>query len=73
MKTMMLAFISVCCFGLMGCASYGGCGGCGGSSCYSCYNYDHDSVCGRYSCTDNTGMDEYSNDCPGPYNCNADP
>ena len=61
----------------MGCGAYGGCGYCDGdysNGCgITCADFAHDSVCGQYSCTDNTAIQEFSNDCPGPYTCHPYP
>jgi hypothetical protein len=46
--------------------------GCDTSTCRDCGYYDYPSQCGLASCTDNTYIQEYSNPCPGPYDCPAD-
>jgi len=55
-----------------------GCGvGCYNSGCSSCDTgcgyYDYPSQCGAYSCTDNDAINDFSNPCPGPYQCDVDP
>lgn len=62
MKAKLLLMSSLCSVGLLtGCCGMGG--GCG--------YYDYPSQCGLASCTDNTYIVEYSNPCPGPYDCSA--
>jgi len=72
MKRLFIIVISSCCLGLLTGCSTSGCdqGGCGCGS--SCGYYDYSSQCGGYSCTDNYQIIEYSNPCPGPYQCSID-
>lgn len=68
MKAKLLILAGVCSlFLLTGCSSMYG-GGCGGGG---CGYYDYPSQCGLDSCTDNTYIVEYSNPCPGTYDCYA--
>lgn len=67
MKRLFILVISLCCLGLLtGCST--GCGGC----CGGCGYYDYSSQCGGYSCTDNYQIIQYSNPCPGSYQCSVD-
>ena len=34
-------------------------------------SYDYNSRCGMPSCTDQYYIEEYSDPCPGPYNCDV--
>ncbi|VVC75642.1 hypothetical protein AQUSIP_09320 [Aquicella siphonis] len=64
MKTILLITILSSAALLAGCTNMGcsqGGGGCG--------YYDYPSQCGLPSCTDNTYIIEFSNPCPGPYDC----
>jgi hypothetical protein len=64
MKIKHLFLISLCSVAfLSGCSTNSICGG------GSCGYYTYQSQCGLASCTDNTYLVEYSNPCPGPYDC----
>ncbi|MBX3709723.1 MAG: hypothetical protein KIT56_07290 [Gammaproteobacteria bacterium] len=62
MKKILFTIIFSCYLGLLSACSSMGCyqSGC---------SYTYNSQCGMPSCTDNTYIDEYSNPCPGPYDC----
>lgn len=64
MKSKIVLMTSLCSAALLtGCCGMYSEGGCG--------YYDYPSQCGLPSCTDNTTIMEYSNPCPGPYNCSV--
>lgn len=64
MKIKLFLLLCICTFGLVGCA----CTRCT-VGCSSCGYFDYPSQCGAYSCTDNSGFEQYNNPCPGPYRC----
>jgi hypothetical protein len=66
MRQLLISLLSIGVLGfLMGCSS----------SCYQggCGYYDYNSQCGEYSCTNNDDISDFSNPCPGPYQCDVDP
>jgi hypothetical protein len=67
MKNLLIIVMSFICMSLLiGCSSTG-------SACLGSCNYDsYTSQCGKYSCTDNYQIIEFSNPCPGSYQCDID-
>lgn len=69
MRQLFISLLSIFILGfLVGCSS-----SCYQSCCGGCGYYDYNSQCGEYSCTNNDAINDFSNPCPGPYQCDVDP